>query len=86
MGKYVIYAYRESICNGDDDQKVRSLEYDDNEMLSSFLKHQLSEYLPYTRGKTKQTSYRNGFNLKKTLFPTPFSPLIRYFFKSHILV
>ena len=52
MGKMKIYASRESICNGDDDQKTRRLEYDENEMLSSFLKRQLTEYLPYTRGLT----------------------------------
>lgn len=52
MGRNIIYAYRESICNGDDDQKVRSLEYNENDMLSSFLKNQLSKYLPYTSAKT----------------------------------
>ncbi len=48
----VIKATRESIFNGDDDQKTKSLDYQDGEMLSSFLRYKVADYLPYTTGLT----------------------------------
>ncbi len=56
----VIYATRESLCNGDDASKSRALEYQENEMLSSFLKYKVSEYLPYTRGLTIWAVYMDS--------------------------
>ena len=50
--KRVIHATRESLCNGDDEQKCRELTYEEGEMLSHFLKAKVSEYLPYTTGLT----------------------------------
>ncbi len=46
----IINVSRESICNGDDDQKCRFLEYEGQEMLSSFLRNKVADYLPYTSG------------------------------------
>ncbi|SDB13452.1 hypothetical protein [Butyrivibrio sp. INlla16] len=45
----VIDVTRESVCNGDDDQKYNSLEYQEGEMLSSFLRYKVADYLPYSR-------------------------------------
>ena len=45
----VIDMTRESVCNGDDDQKYKTLEYQDSEMLSSFLRYKVADYLPYSR-------------------------------------
>ncbi|WP_026665667.1 hypothetical protein [Butyrivibrio sp. FC2001] len=53
----IIYATRESICNGDDDQKAMVLKYQEGEMLSSFLRHKVAAYLPYTRSLTVWTVY-----------------------------
>ena len=56
----VINVSRESLCNGDDDQKRSSLEYQENEMLSSFLRYKVAEYLPYTRELTIWVVYMDS--------------------------
>ena len=53
----VIKATRECVFDGDDDQKTRTLEYQDGEMLSSFLRIKVADYLPYTSGLTVWTVY-----------------------------
>ncbi len=48
----ILNATRESICNGDDDQKIMTLEYHESEMLSSFLRCKVAAYLTYTSDLT----------------------------------
>ncbi len=48
----VIKVTRESIFSGDDNQKTKSLDYQDGEMLSSFLRYKVADYLPSTTGLT----------------------------------
>lgn len=47
-----IKATRECAFNGDDDQKVQTLKYQEGEMLSTFLRLKVADYLPYTDGLT----------------------------------
>lgn len=58
--KLTIVVSREHICNGDDEQTWKELEYSENEMLSQFLKNKVSEYLPYTRGRTIWVIYKDS--------------------------
>ena len=48
---------RESIFIGDDDQKTKTFDYQPEEMLSSFLRLKVAEYLPYTSGLTVWAIY-----------------------------
>ncbi len=52
-----ILVTRESVSNGDDEQKCKEFAYEEGEMLSHFLKTMVSEYLPYTAGLTIWTVY-----------------------------
>lgn len=63
----VITATRESICNGDDYQKVKTFDYQQGEMLSSFLKFRVAEYLPSTRGLTVWAIYMGSNEDQPTL-------------------
>ena len=52
-----IKATRECAFNGDDNQKVQTLKYQEGEMLSTFLRLKVADYLPYTNGLTVWTVY-----------------------------
>lgn len=56
----IISVSRESLCNGDDEQKNSTLEYQENDMLSSFLRYKVAEYLPYTRELTIWVVFMNS--------------------------
>lgn len=56
----IIHVSRESVSNGDDYDRVASLEYKEDEMLSSFLKSKVAEYLPYTNGLTVWAIYMDS--------------------------
>ena len=58
--KLTMVVSREHICNGDDEQTRRTLEYSKDEMLSQFLKNKVAGYLPSAMGKTIWCIYINS--------------------------
>ncbi|SDA60884.1 hypothetical protein SAMN02910275_01558 [Butyrivibrio sp. INlla18] len=62
----IMHVSRESVSNGDDYDRVASLEYKEDEMLSSFLKSKVAEYLPYTNGLTVWAIYMNSDERQNT--------------------
>lgn len=61
-----IKATRECVFNGDDDQKIRTFEYQEGEMLSTFLRQKIAAYLPYTSGLTVWTVYMGSNEAQPT--------------------
>ena len=56
----IMHVSRESVSNGDDYDRCADLEYQEGEMLSTFLRSKASNYLPYTNGLTVWSIYMDS--------------------------
>lgn len=56
----IMHVTRECVCNGDDYDRCATLEYQESEMLSTFLRSKVSNFLPYTNGLTVWAIYMDS--------------------------
>ena len=56
----LMHLSRESVSNGDDYDRCADLEYQEGEMLSTFLRSKVSIFLPYTNGLTVWSIYMDS--------------------------
>ena len=62
----IINVSRESVSNGDDYGRCATLEYQEGEMLSTFLRSKVSVFLPCTSGLTVWTIYMDSEESQET--------------------